>query len=187
MDPFSKRPLFPNPKFGSQRHLYLQPAQDDRYPHPGKHRKFISPGQNLGAAVVVEALSVAFCGSFVASQSWANFTTRHPLEALFFLAEPLKSLEAHTCTSEPLMWGWQGSPFVPSSLFSSDLFGFALLVFRNIPICSDFRILFRFVPVHALCFSGIPRLVPIRTIFFQFVFRTSKNKSGEPLSADPTA
>ena len=48
--------------------------------------------------------------------------------------------------------------FVPISPFSFDLFGFALLVFGNVPICSD---------------------------LLRFVFRTNQNKSGKPLSADP--
>ena len=63
--------------------------------------------------------------------------------------------------------GRRGSPrFVPISLFSSDLFRFACLVFGNTPICSD---LFRFTPF----FSDL----------FRFVFRTYQNKSEKPLSA----
>ena len=68
--------------------------------------------------------------------------------------------------------GRRGSPrFVPICSdfpFSSDLFRFAFLVCGNIPICSD---LFRF----ALFSSDL----------FRFGFRTNRNKSGKPLSADP--
>ena len=55
--------------------------------------------------------------------------------------------------------------FYPISPFSSDLFRFAPICFRE---CPD---LFRFV-----LFSSD---------LFRFVFRTSQNKSGQPLSADP--
>ena len=53
--------------------------------------------------------------------------------------------------------------FVPISPFSSDLFRFGV---RSL-------------------LSGIPRFVPICSVFFRFVFRTNQNKSGKPLSADP--
>ena len=56
-----------------------------------------------------------------------------------------------------------------------------------VPICSDFPVLFRFVPnLRSLCL-GMPRFVPICSVFFRFVFRTHQNKSRKPLSADPFA
>ena len=59
---------------------------------------------------------------------------------------------------------------------------------RFVPICSDFPVFFRFVPVCAPCFREYPdlfRFVPICSDLFRFVFRTNQNKSGKPLSADP--
>ena len=56
------------------------------------------------------------------------------------------------------------------------------------PICSDFPVFFRFVPICAPCFReylDLFRFVPICSDFFRFVFRTNQNKSGKPLSADP--
>ena len=55
--------------------------------------------------------------------------------------------------------------------FSLRLFRFS----RFLPICSDLRSLF----------LGIPRFVPICSVFFRFVLRTNQSKSGRPLSADP--
>ena len=54
------------------------------------------------------------------------------------------------------------------------------------PICSDFPVFFRFVPICAPCFREYPdlfRFAPISSDLL--IFRTSQNKSGRPLSADP--
>ena len=56
------------------------------------------------------------------------------------------------------------------------------------PICSDFPVFFRFVPICAPCFREYPdlfRFVPICSDFFRFVPICFQNKSGKPLSADP--
>ena len=52
--------------------------------------------------------------------------------------------------SEPLMWGWQKgfTPICSDFPISSDLFRFALLAFRNAPVCSD---LLRLLPI---CFEN---------------------------------
>ena len=65
---------------------------------------------------------------------------------------------------EPPVWGRQkGSPrFVSISPFSSDLFRFALLVFRTtrfVSICSDF---FRFVPIcYVFCYLDFVKEFPL--------------------------
>ena len=59
---------------------------------------------------------------------------------------------------------------------------------RFVPICSDFPVFFRFVPICAPCFRECPdlfRFVPFSSDLFRFVFRPNRNKSGKPLSADP--
>ena len=59
---------------------------------------------------------------------------------------------------------------------------------RFVPICSNFPVFFRFVPICAPCFRECPdlfRFAPISSDLFRFVFRANQNKSGKPLSADP--
>ena len=69
---------------------------------------------------------------------------------------------------------------------------------RFVPICSNFPVFFRFVPispfssdlfrfallVFAIC-SDLFRFAPFSSDLFRFVFRTNQNRSGKPLSADP--
>ena len=50
------------------------------------------------------------------------------------------------------------------------------------------RLGFRFVPICVPCFRECPdlfRSAPFSSNFFRFVFRTTQNKAGKPLSADP--
>ena len=57
-----------------------------------------------------------------------------------------------------------------------------------VPICSDFPVFFRFVPICVPRLRECPdlfRFAPISSDLFRFVFRTNQNKSGKPLSADP--
>ena len=51
---------------------------------------------------------------------------------------------------------------------------------RFVPICSDFPVFFRFVPICAPCFRECPdlfRFVPICSVFFRFVPICFQNKS----------
>ena len=96
-----------------------------------------------------------------------NFITHAFLDPSAF---PELSYDPWACTQlEPPVWGRQKGVT---------------------PICSDFPffllILFRFAFLKL--FTGIPHLFRFALIssdLFRFVFRTSQNKSGKPLSADP--
>ena len=76
--------------------------------------------------------------------------------------------------------------YMPPSFFQSPQFGVGRRGSpRFVPICSDFPVFFRFVPicVFLICsdlrsmFSGIPRFVPICSVFFRFVPICFQNKS----------
>ena len=55
-----------------------------------------------------------------------------------------------------------------------------------VPICSDFAVFFRFVPICVPCLREYPDLFRFAPICSDvFVFRANQNKSGKPLSADP--
>ena len=61
---------------------------------------------------------------------------------------------------------------------------------RFVPICSDFPVFFRFVPIRAPCFREHPdlfRFAPFPSDLFRFVFRTIRTNQGIPFLPTPFA
>ena len=84
---------------------------------------------------------------------WSGNIERHCIVLFSF------ALLQSICTSEPPIWGRQKGVT---------------------PICSDFPVFFRFVPICAPCFREYPdffRFVPICSVFFRFVPICFQNKS----------
>ena len=107
------------------------------------------------------------------------------------LGSPLRGIHLSE-TPNPLRTSQSCCPYSCCSFIRSPWFGVGREGLpRFVPICSDFPVFFRFVPICAPCFREYPdlfRFVPICSVFFRFVpicFRTNQNKSGKPLSADP--
>ena len=92
-----------------------------------------------------------------------------PWAKYFFGAEIHRKKLFQINSESPIWVGRRGSP-------------------RFAPICSDFPVFFRFVPICVPCLREYPdlfRFVLICSVFFRFVPICFQNKSGKPLSADP--